>query len=498
MTIISKYKYALLGLTPLVPSGVSANSSIEKSEQPNILLVLCDDLGYNDVGFNGSTDIKTPHLDRLAKNGAICTSAYVAHPFSGPSRASLMSGRDPHCIGTPYNLPEHGIEPNTGVPSNEPFISDVLQKAGYFTSAIGKWHLGSSNQYHPNSRGFDDFYGFLGGGHMYFPEQYKKMYGQQVKNGNKHISGYLKPLEHNKKQTVETDYLTDELSQKAVKIIKESAGRDTPFFMYLAYNAPHTPLEATEKDMNEFLCIRDKDRRTYAAMVYAVDRGVGEIVKALKETGQFENTLIVFLSDNGGDFDHGANNYPLKGTKGDSWEGGFRVPMFWHWPAHIAPKSIIDYPMTSLDLFPTFTKLANAELPVGKVVDGLDIMSVLKGEKRPTDDRVIYVIRHREGYNDVSARRGDWKIVRMGNEPWQLFNITDDKGEHKNLSGRFPERLKSMVEETRKWTQTHVKPLWVYSQKDEELWNSGELPDYKATFEVDKLVLPPQKWQIVK
>lgn len=478
------------GLTVLT----CANAS-NKSSKPNILVVLCDDLGYNDVGFNGSKDIKTPHLDKLAKNGAICTSAYVAHSFSGPSRASLMTGRYPQVIGAPYNLPEHGIEPDLGVPLNETFMSSTLKDAGYFTSAIGKWHLGSKDQFHPQNRGFDDFYGFLGGGHMYFPEKYMKAYEQQVKNGVKHIASYLQPLEHNKVQTTETKYLTDELSDMAVKIISESATSDKPFFMYLAYNAPHTPLEALESDMKKFKRIKNKDRRTYAAMVYAVDRGMAQIVKKLKETKQYDNTLIVFFSDNGGDFNNGASNYPLKGTKGDAWEGGFRVPMFWHWPAQIAAKTVIDYPVSALDLYPTFSKIANATLPKTKILDGIDILPVLKGEKRPSDDRMIYLFRHREGYNDVAARKGDWKITRMGNEPWQMYNITNDKGEKRNMSGANAPRLKKMMEETRLWTNSHIKPLWYFSQKDQELWENEVLPGFKSTFEYEILNLPPKVWQ---
>lgn len=491
MKISRELTFLVSGLTILSSAGAANNTG-----KPNILVVLCDDLGYNDVSFNGSKDVKTPQLDKLAKNGAICTSAYVAHPFSGPSRASLMTGRYPQLIGTPYNLPEQGLEPNVGVPVNEAFMSNVLHDNGYFTAALGKWHLGSLPQFHPNSRGFDEFYGFLGGGHQYFADQYLKTYANYLKSGSKKYAGYFSPMIHNQELANESGYITDVLSNEAINIINTSAKGDKPFFMYLAYNAPHTPLEALDSDMKKFSSIKDKDRRTYAAMVYAVDRGVGKIVKALKANKQFDNTLIVFLSDNGGDFDHGACNFPLKGTKGDSWEGGFRVPMFWHWPAQIAPKTSIDYPISSLDLFPTFAKLANATLPAGKIVDGLDIMSVLKGEKRPSDDRMIYVFRHREGYNDVAARKGDWKITRMGNEPWQLYNITDDKCEKKNMSGRDPERLKSMIVEMQKWTKTHVKPLWVYSEKDQELWDAGILPDYNATFENEKLSLPPKEWQL--
>jgi len=464
----------------------SAAHAAAQAPRPNIIVVLCDDLGYSDVGFNGSKDIRTPELDRLAENGIIFNSAYVTHPFSGPSRASLMTGRYSQCIGTPYNLRDDGLKTDDGVPVSEIFISNVLHDAGYYTAIVGKWHLGFESRFQPNNRGFDDFYGFLGGGHRYFPDQFMPVYKQQFAAGKYPINVYLTPLLHNDKQVNETEYLTDAFSREAVRIVNDAAEKKQPFFIYLSYNAPHVPLEAKEDDLKEFANIHDIDRRTYAAMVYAVDRGVGEIVKALKATNQFDNTLIVFLSDNGGNFDHGASNYPLKGTKGDAWEGGYRVPMFLHWPAKIAAGKRLDYPVSSLDFYPTFAKLANATIPEGKTLDGKEIIGLLTGKEPLSDDRMIYVLRHREGYNDVGARKGDWKITRMGNEPWGLYNIANDIGEKKNLGGQYPERLKEMVEETKQWTISHIRPLWFYTAKDKEMWNDGEMPRYEETFEVLK------------
>ncbi|MEJ7736809.1 MAG: sulfatase-like hydrolase/transferase [Chitinophagaceae bacterium] len=327
MTVLKMFRTLLLGFACLVSLSVTA-----QEKRPNILVIMCDDLGYNDVGFNGSTDIVTPELDKLAKNGVIMTSAYVAHPFCGPSRAGFITGRYPQVIGTPYNLHDDGKKTEDGVPVSETFMSNVLQKSGYFTGLVGKWHLGYEPQFQPNNRGFDDFYGFLGGGHKYFPAQYKPQYDNQVKENKYPINVYLTPLLHNKQEVDETEYLTDAFSREASRMVKDASNKKKPFFLFVSYNAPHVPLEAKAEDLKKFENIPDKDRRTYAAMVYAVDRGVGEIVKTLKATNQFDNTLIVFLSDNGGNFDHGAKNTPLKGTKGDTWEGGFRVPMFFHWP----------------------------------------------------------------------------------------------------------------------------------------------------------------------
>lgn len=481
MTIIKKTRFLLL-LTMLTVT----ISAMAQKERPNILVVLCDDLGYADVGFNGSKDIFTPELDKLAKNGAIFTSAYVAHPFCGPSRAGFITGRYPHCIGTPYNLHDDGEATEDGVPVSETYMSNVLHDAGYYTSAIGKWHLGFAPQFQPNNRGFDDFYGFLAGGHKYFPDKYRPVYEQQMKAGKYPINDYLKPLLHNTSEVNETEYLTDAFSREAVRVINESSEKKKPFFMFLAYNAPHVPLEAKDEDLEVFENIKDKDRRTYAAMVYAVDRGVGEIVKALKATNQYDNTLIVFFSDNGGNTDHGANNDPLKGTKGDTWEGGFRVPMFFHWPASIKAGLKVDYPVSALDFYPTFAGLAGANIPAGKKLDGKDIMPDLLAGRDPNKDQMIFALRYRFGYCDVGARQNDWKITRMGNEPWQLFNIKNDIGEKKDLSGQFPERLQKMISETEKWSRSHLTPLWFYTEKDAEMWKDGEMPRYKETFEIVK------------
>lgn len=482
----------ILFLLILISIGCNEKKVVSKNvgERPNLLVVLLDDLGYADVGFNGSPDISTPQLDLLANAGIVCTSAYAPHSFCGPSRAALLTGRYPHTIGTPFNLPHNSSEKdedNMGVPLENTYMSKVLQKAGYHTGIIGKWHLGSAPKYHPNNRGFDDFYGFLGGGHDYFPETYRKVYEEQLKAGNQNIRDYLFPLEHNGKKVKETEYLTDAFSREASRFVKDAKAKNKPFFLYLSYNAPHVPLQAKKEDMGKFDSIKDKDRKTYAAMVYAVDRGVGDLIKSLKETGQYENTVIVFLSDNGGNTDHGANNFPLKGRKGDTWEGGYRVPMFVHWPNKIKSGKKYDHPLSALDLFPTFLNLAETQIPKNKKLDGKDIMQPLLQGNEAYKDEMIYTLRHRHGHNDVGARMGDWKITRVANEPWRLHNIVDDIGEKKNLGGKYPERLEEMVRTTHEWTKSFVPPLWVYSAKDQELWESGQMPRYDETFEINKL-----------
>ena len=473
-------KIALAGLLL-----ISALPAMAQTSKPNILVVLCDDLGYADVGFNGSKDIITPELDKLANNGTVFSSAYVVHPFCGPSRAALMTGRYPHEIGAPYNLADVGMDLKDGIPVEETFISNVMQNAGYYTSIIGKWHLGYAPQFQPNNRGFDEFYGFLGGGHKYFPAEYKAQYDAQVKNGNKNIHAYITPLLHNNTVVEETEYMTDALSREAVRVVKEAKEKKKPFFMYLAYNAPHVPLEAKAEDLKIFENIKDKDRRTYAAMVYAVDRGVGEIVKTLKETKQFENTLIIFLSDNGGNIEHSANNFPLRGTKGDVYEGGFRVPMFFHWPKKVPAGKRFDYTVSAIDFYPTFARLAGGVIPAEKSIDGKDIWSNFVAGKNTHKDDMIYAVRYRSGFADIAARKEDFKIVKAGPNKWKLFDVRKDPSETKDLSAQYPDVVKKMVEETQKWSESHITPLWYDNKQVEDMWKRTNMPNYDKAFQLN-------------
>ncbi|WP_420400455.1 sulfatase-like hydrolase/transferase [Flagellimonas sp.] len=453
-------------------------------KRPNIILIVTDDLGYSDVGFNGSMDIKTPHLDALAENGIIFSSGYVAHPFCGPSRAGLMTGRYPHTIGSQFNIPSNSeAHVRKGITLEEVFMSKMLQNAGYFTGAVGKWHLGAVPDYHPNQRGFDEFYGFLGGGHDYFPNEYTAKYTQQKAAGQKVIFDYLKPLEHNGQEVVNpTEYLTDELSGKAADFVEEASTKEKPFFLYLAYNAPHVPLEAKEEDLKLFDNIENVGRRTYAAMVYAVDRGVGQLVDALKAKGEYEKTLIVFLSDNGGNTDRGATNYPLKGRKGDTSEGGYRVPMFFHWPEKINTARTYEYPVTALDFYPTFAHLAKIEIPDSKKLDGKNVWEAVSNNKNPRKDEMTFVLRHREGYSDVGVRQNEWKALKTNQNIWKLYDLEADIGEANDMSSENPEQLKKMVKAAELWSKTHTEPQWFDPIELQEDWEEEEMEKFNDTF----------------
>ena len=492
MKLLNRIKFSIYIFSLIIISCTSTktnNSTVKTSaiatpKKPNILVILADDLGYSDVGFNGSKDIQTPNLDVLAKNGTIFTSAYVSHPFCGPSRTSLMTGRYAHKIGAQFNLPPNSETIGEGISLKETFISKVLQNSGYQTGIMGKWHLGAVQKYHPNQRGFNDFYGFLGGGHSYFPEDYRAKYEAQKKNGKKVIFEYLLPLEHNGKEVRETEYITDALSRESARFITDASKKNDPFFLYVSYNAPHTPLEAKEDDLKLFQHIKDKKRQTYAGMVYALDRGVGKIVETLKTTGEYENTLIIFLSDNGGKTTSGATNFPLKEGKGSAYEGGYRVPMFFHWPNIVPSGKTFEHPVTAIDFYPTFAHLADAKIPDDKELDGKNIWNDFLAGKNSHEDDNIFVMRHRNGYSDVGIRKNQWKAVKAYRQKWKLFNIIDDLGEKNDLSKQHPQILNKLIEDGEFWSKTHIQPKWWHDKKTGIDWNNDQMPHFDKTFKL--------------
>jgi arylsulfatase A-like enzyme len=342
--------------------------------------------------------------------------------------------------------------------------------------------MGIEPQFHPNKRGFDDYDGFLGGGHKYFPEQFQGIYERQRDRGVEHINDYVLPLEHNGQDVKETEYITDGLSREAVRFVKEASAKEQPFFLYLAYNAPHSPLEAKQEDLARFASIKDEKRRSYAAMVYAVDRGVDNLVQTMKAAGELDNTLIVFLSDNGGKLGLGANNAPLREGKGSTCEGGYRVPMFFHWPGNVPAGGRYDHPVSALDFYPTFARLARAKVAADKQLDGKHIWDDFQAGRSPRKGEMVYALRHRDGYSDVGARRDQWKICRTYQAPWKLFNIEDDIGERRDLSDQYPERLREMVSEAEEWSQSHAQPRWFDNLKAAREWKAAGMPKYDATF----------------
>lgn len=464
------FSFALVSFSSLYLFGQS---------QPNIILILTDDMGYADIGYNNNnTDIATPTLDNLASQGTKFTSAYVTHPFCGPSRAGLMTGRYPHEFGSQYNLNDN--EFNLGIDTNETYFSTVLQNAGYKTGIIGKWHLGQSTNHDPNARGFDYFYGMLTGGHNFFTKT----------SANGGFGGaYNRDLVENRGPANEpfNAYITDLFTDKAIDFIQDAETNDAqPFFLFMSYNAPHTPLQALQSDKNaltngtvaNFNYGSDTNRHNYAAMVYSVDRCVKRIVDELALRGETNNTLIVFLSDNGGRTDRGASNAPLRGVKGDTFEGGFRVPMFMYWPDStngIPSGQTYNHNVSSLDLYPTFVNLANGTIPNGKEIDGKDILNNVRNNTDARSGESIYSIRH-QAVNKVGIRRGEYKAYQNSNDGnWYLFDINANIGEdfsqalNTNIQP-YKSILEAMAYDAYQWALTHIEPVFFDSTGAENTW----------------------------
>lgn len=477
-------------------------------ERPNILLILLDDLGYADVGFNAQlfgveTDVVTPNIDALAKESTVFRQAYVAHPFCGPSRMALLSGRMPHCFGGQKNLPNEALNledyNEKGIPQSETLISTVLQRAGYFTGCIGKWHLGYADEFHPNSRGFDEFYGFLGGGHQYYPSVMDKVEPK--------VNDYQYFLERNGEDILSPEgaYLTDALSEEAVNFIQKSSADEDPFFLFLSYNAPHSPLQGKTDDLKKLfpdhkpensangVDYRDYEgRQNYVAMMYAVDRGIAQIRKALADPNgdgdtadsMVENTIIVFLSDNGGKILQAGNNAPLQDDKGSTMEGGIRVPMFFHWPGQIAAETVFEHPVLALDLYPTFAALGKGRIPKEKILDGKDVFTHLEKGTDPRPSDPIFWLRHHGGINEVAIRRGTWKAYRKSFSFWKVYDVANDVGESTDLAKSKKEYLQDLIEEGRKWGETHEDPQWHDTAAGKKSWEENGMPKYDRTFEL--------------
>jgi len=419
-------------------------SFLQAATPPNILLILADDLGYADVGFHGSKEIPTPNLDRLAKRSLRCTNGYVSHPFCSPTRAGLMTGRYQQRFGHENNpawLPE---DPNVGLPLSQTMLPQVLKTAGYTTGAIGKWHLGAHPSFHPNKRGFEDYFGILGGGHNYLP---------RAKAGVE----YSIPLDRNGQPESHTEYLTDVFGREAVSFVERNQSK--PWFLYYAFNAPHTPLQATEKYLERMKHITDEKRRTYAAMICAMDEAVGQMLDKLDALKLTENTLIFFFSDNGGpSFANSSSNAPLHGDKGQVFEGGIRVPFLVSWPAKLPKGKDYDRPVTSLDVFATAAALADAKVPAGVKLDGVNLIPFLTGKNKSAPHEQLFW--RMGGGASYAMRSGDWKWLKMGNGAPQLFNLKEDIGEQNDLANAKPEIAQRMEAAVMNWNKELIPPLF--------------------------------------
>lgn len=407
--------------------------------RPNVVVIVADDLGWGELTVQGfAKDIPTPHIDSIARNGVRFTNGYVSCPVCSPTRAGLITGRYQQRFGHEFNPgPEELATSNFGLPLSETTIANLLKKAGYDTGMVGKWHLGYKPEYHPLKRGFDEFFGFLGGAHPYL-------------NPGERAAPILRGTE----KVDEKEYLTDAFTREATAFVSKK--RNNPFFLYLTYNAVHNPLEATEKRLSRFASISNTRRRTFAAMLSALDDGVGAVLNSLRASKALNNTLLFFISDNGGPTQQTTSiNGPLRGYKGQTLEGGIRVPFLAQWPGRIAAGKVNETPAIALDILPT--SLAAAGLAAPASLDGVNLLPALGAAPSALKERSLYWRFGEQG----ALRRGDWKIVRQADSaPWQLFNLASDIGESKNLASAETSRLQSLEQDWQAWNAQLAKPLW--------------------------------------
>jgi len=437
----------LVGLTAICSAAV---------RPPNLIVIMADDMGYADVGFNGCKDIPTPNIDRIAKNGVHFTSGYVCYSVCGPSRAAFMTGRYGQRFGFERNPQYRPDDPNMGLPKEEKTFGDVLGPVGYTTGVIGKWHLGAHPSNHPLNRGFDFFYGHLGGGHRYFPEELTIRDSYSATNENE---SYRTWILRNHEPDPPKKYLTDAFSDEAVAFVERN--RDHPFFLFLAYNAPHGPLQATEKYLARFPGIKNEKRRTYAAMVSALDDGVGRVLDKLEQLKLTEKTMVFFLSDNGGPEEkNGSDNGPLRGGKGSTWEGGFRVPFAMQWPGTIPAGIQYDHPVSSLDIMATIVELSGAKTDPERPLDGVNLIPYLTGVKKGVPHKAIYL--RKFDNQKYTVRCGDYKLHTgwEGANP-QLYNLVEDIGEQHNIADQYPEKVQQLEMLRRQWDAELVEPRFL-------------------------------------
>lgn len=423
--------------------GVACGGAAKEVVKPNILIIVADDAGYADFGFMGSEDIKTPNLDALAAQGRMFTDAHVAATVSSPSRAMLLTGRYGQRFGYECNT-----EPGQGLPQHEVIIPSLLKQQGYRTACIGKWHLGTLPFQHPNKKGFDVFYGLIGGSRSYF---------YNPKGSDREGSGTQ--YQFNGKGLSFSGYFTDELTNKAKQF---ASSGNQPFMMYLSYTAPHSPNEAKKEDLSLF---EGQQRQVYAAMMYALDRGVGEVVNELKRTGKFDNTLIFFLSDNGGATTNNSCNLPLKGFKGNKFEGGHRVPFLVVWGNKFMNPAPFTGLTSSLDIFATIADATGLRLhELNKPADGVSLLPYLTGKKKGNPHETLFWRK----MDSRSVRCGNYKLIITRGVDSVMYNVNNDIGEEINLLKTEPRKAAKMMKLLANWEQKYcIQPLWI-----EEGWQN--------------------------
>ena len=449
MRKIQFLSFLVLSVTIITTSCSQKNKISTENKKPNIIVILTDDAGYADFGAYGGEEIPTPNIDALIASGVKFTNAYVSASVCAPSRAGLLTGRYQQRFGFENNMsgePAEGFtKEDMGMDPAESTFGNEMQGNGYRTLAIGKWHLGDQEKHFPLNRGFDEFYGFVGGHRSFFPIKGKVKAGEKI---------------HANKSIVQEDsvtYLTDMWTNRAIEYIKRKD--EKPFFIYLAYNAVHTPVDAKKEYWDKFSAIQDSGRRSYAALMASLDDNIGRLTKTLKDNNLDKNTLIMFLNDNGGATTNSSHNGALRGMKGSKWEGGLRVAMAMVWKDNLPHGTSYDYPISSLDLLPT-ALAATGGKQIGKnKLDGVNLIPYAYGKNDAPPHEALY---WKRGVASA-VRAGNWKLIHVENNPSLLFDLSKDLSEAKNLAKENPEKAKQLLEKLNNWEKELPKPHWYSS-----------------------------------
>jgi len=432
--------FPIIGLILLAASSFVNDAHLKKKARPNIVIILSDDQGYGDVSFHEHPkEVYTPAIDKLAEEGVVFTDGYASGYVCAPTRAGLLTGRYQQRFGF-YRAPDSRI----GLPLTEVTLADLLKKEGYITGAFGKWHLGLTKDFHPCSRGFDEFYGFLGhGAHDYFDYSC-------AKDGD----DFHQCIYRNFNTISDEGYLTDNLADEASAFIVNNANKEDPFFLYLPFNAVHTPMQAPQVDIDRYDTGDDK-RDILLAMLYRMDEAIAQVLNTLKKEGVYNNTIIFFLSDNGGAKASRAVNLPLRDFKHSVYEGGHRVPFIMSWPDKIA-HAVCHEPVISFDIMPTILASINAELPNDRIFDGKNILPILTGDvTQPLHDELYFD--GNDGY--WAVRQGAWKLVFSKQGDLELYNLEHDLGEQNNQADKYPEKVRMLELKYQTWRSEMGEPM---------------------------------------
>lgn len=490
---------SLLAATALAV--LTACHPAKAGESPNILVILVDDLGHNDLSYNGATEIETPNIDQLARDGVIFPNGYAPYPTCSPSRAGLMTGRYPSRYAMEANLAYAPADPLHGLRLEETVFAANLQSAGYRTGLVGKWHLGASKPHHPLHRGFEAFYGFLGGGHDYF----------KVDATGFATEEYLAPIAHDTHLTAFSGYLTDRLTDQAIAFATAPSNR--PFYLHLAYNAPHNPLQAPEALIEKYAHVESgplgragnpqiPPRRRYLAMVDALDQNIGRLVAALKAAGAWRNTLVFFLSDNGGD-KRWADNGPFRGQKGSFHEAGVRVPFLASWPARWPQGATFEHPVIGLDIAATALALAGAESDPSRPLDGVNLDPFVRDAALGAPHEALFwraVWAGKRPRARFAVRRGDLKLVKDDiNATPALFDLRADPGERHDIAAQRPDAAEQLASLWNAWNAGNASEAvsWMGAYRQRMAFASErfhytvrEREQRLPTFQIGKAPLP--------